>query len=310
MRRTGVLFVCVALLFAGCGEESSDPGGAAATASSRSEFPATVRAANGPVVVEARPERIVSLSPTATEMLFAIDAGDQVIAVDDQSDYPPEVPTTDLSAYEPNVEAIASYEPDLVVATDAGALKSLADLEIPLLVQPAATGFDDVYAQIEQLGTATGHEEEAEAEVARIRSRIAEIVESVPVNTEAPTYYHELDDTYFTVTSETFIGQVYALAGLRNIADKADKSGTGYPQLSAEYIIEADPDFVFLADSECCGQTPERVARRPGWDQIAAVRRGAVFDVGDDVSSRWGPRVVEFLEIVVDARNGVEAASR
>jgi iron complex transport system substrate-binding protein len=302
MRRTGVAVVFFALFASACGGGSS---GSPARSSSEtaSGFPATV----GKTVIEARPERIVSLSPTATEMLFAVGAGDQVVAVDDQSDYPPEAPTTDLSAYEPNIEAIAGYEPDLVVASDGGALKSLADLEIPLLVQPAAADLDDAYAQIEELGTATGHEDEAAAEVDRIRSRIDEILADAPETDDEPSYYHELDETYFTVTSETFIGQVYALAGLHNIADEADKAGTGYPQLSAEYIVEADPDYVFLADSECCGQTPERVARRPGWDQITAVQRGAVFDVGDDVSSRWGPRVVEFLEIVVDARTGVES---
>ncbi len=161
--------------------------------------------------------------------------------------------------------------------------------------------------QIEQLGAATGHEDEAEAEVERIRSSIEAIAASAPAFDEPPTYYHELDDTYFTVTSDTFIGQVYELAGLRNIADKADKAGTGYPQLSAEYIVSADPDFIFLADSECCGQTPERVARRPGWDGITAVRRDAVFDVGDDVSSRWGPRVVDFLQTVVDSLRSVDS---
>ena len=301
LRRTSVAAVFFVLFASACGGESSrSPGRSSSETASR--FPVTL----GKVVIEARPERIVSLSPTATEMLFAVGAGDQVVAVDDQSDYPPEAPTTDLSAYEPNVEAIAGYEPDLVVASDGGALRSLKDLKIPLLVQPAAADFEDVYAQIEELGAATGHEDEAAAEVERIRSRIDEIVSTVPASGEAPTYYHELDDTYFTVTSDTFIGQVYALAGLSNIADEADKAGTGYPQLSAEYIIEADPDFVFLADSECCGQTPERVSRRPGWDEITAVQRGAVFDVGDDVSSRWGPRVVDFLETVVEARTSVE----
>jgi iron complex transport system substrate-binding protein len=255
------------------------------------------------VEIAAKPGRIVSLSSTATEMLFAIGAGEQVVAVDDQSDYPPGVPTTELSGYEPNVEAIAKYEPDLVVARSDASLKSLADLEIPLLVNPAVSTLDEAYTQFEQLGVATGHVAEAAEEVARIRADIEEIVESLPDFDESPTYYHELDDTYFSVTSETLIGQVYGLAGLRNIADEAKKAGTGYPQLSAEYIIEADPDFIFLGDSECCNQTPERVSNRPGWNQIAAVERGAIFDVGDDISSRWGPRIVDFLQIVVDAIN-------
>jgi iron complex transport system substrate-binding protein len=299
MGRISALFACLALVGGACGD---GPAGPAATAAAADRaFPVTIETAAGDVEIPEKPDRVVSLSPTATEMLFAIGAGDQVVAVDDQSDYPPGVPTTELSGYEPNVEAISSYEPDLVVATDGTALESLADVGIPLLVQPAAAGLDDTYTQLEQLGAATGHVAQAAAEVARIRSRIEEIVAEVPDLDEPATYYHELDDTYFSVTSDTFIGQVYALAGLRNIADEAEKAGTGYPQLSAEYIIDADPDFIFLGDSECCGQTPEKVSKRPGWDRIAAVERGAVFDVGDDVSSRWGPRVVDFLQTVVDA---------
>jgi iron complex transport system substrate-binding protein len=302
------LFVCLALAASACGGGNGGNPPAAASTESQ-EFPVTIDAAGGSVVLERRPERIISLSPTATEMLFAIGAGDQVVAVDDQSDYPPEAPTTELSGLEPNIEAIAGYEPDLVVASDAAGLKSLSKLRIELLVQPAATDLDEAYAQFEQLGAATGNLAEAAREVARISSRIEELIGSLPPVVQRPTYYHELDDTYFTVTSDTFIGQVYALAGLQNIADEADEAGTGYPQLSAEYIIDADPDFIFLADSECCGQTPERVARRPGWGQIAAVRDAAVFDVGDDISSRWGPRVVDFLERVVDAVLQVEPAT-
>lgn len=299
MGRISALFVCLALALGACGGQPSEPPSSAPA--DDASFPVTIQAANGDVEIAAKPSRIVSLSSTATEMLFAIGAGEQVVAVDDQSDYPPGVPTTELSGYEPNVEAIAKYEPDLVVATSEASLKSLADLEIPLLVNPAVSSLDEAYTQFEQLGVATGHVAEAAEEVARIRADIEEIVASLPDLDEPPTYYHELDDTYFSVTSETFIGQVYGLAGLRNIADEAKKAGTGYPQLSAEYIIEADPDFIFLGDSECCNQTPERVSNRPGWDQIAAVERGAVFDVGDDISSRWGSRIVDFLQIVVDA---------
>ena len=115
---------------------------------------------------------------------------------------------------------------------------------------------------------------------------------------EALTYYHELDPTFFTVTSATFIGQVYTLLGLDNIADPADADGYGYPQLSAEYIVEQDPDLIFLADTKCCGQTPETVAARPGWSELTAVTTGAIVPLDDDVASRWGPRVVDFLRTV------------
>lgn len=308
MERFSALLVCLVLATTACGSEPSSPTGAPPTAT-EDAFPVTIQAANGEVEIQSRPQRIVSLSPTATEMLFAVGAGDQVIAVDDQSDFPSGVPTTELSGFEPNVEAIARYEPDLVLAdSDHPALKPLKKLKIPLLVQPAAKTLADTYAQIEQTGVATGHLVEAAEQVAAMRLEIEEILAAIPTFDEAPSYYHELDPTYFSVTSDTFIGHIYKLAGLRNIADKADKAGSGYPQLSAEYIVEANPDLIFLADSECCKQTPARVARRPGWDQIAAVKNDAVIVVGDSVSSRWGPRVVEFLQIVVEALSQLETA--
>jgi iron complex transport system substrate-binding protein len=307
MRRIGAIGVVVALVALACGGGSGNPEVSARTSRDK-DFPVSIRAANGGVEVPRRPRRIVSLSPTATEMLFAIGAGAQVVAVDDQSDYPAGAPTTELSGFEPNVEAIAEYEPDLVVASSGGSLKTLGDLDIPLLVQPAPRTFRDVYSQFEQLGTATGHKAGAEDEVATMKSRLQKIVASAPRFKDRPTYYHELDNTYFSVTSDTFIGRVYGLVGLRNIADQADGAGTGYPQLSAEYIIQSDPDLIFLADTQCCNQTPARVARRPGWDQIEAVEHDSVVVVGDDVSSRWGPRLVDFLHRVVGAVRRLAAA--
>lgn len=291
------------LLFVACGDGSTGPAAPAETPTAEAEFPVTLDAANGEVTLEVRPKRIVSLSPTSTEMLFAIGAGDQVAAVDDQSDYPPEAPATELSGFEPNIEAVAGYEPDLVVTSnETGQMqKSFDALGIPFLLQPAAATLDDTYAQIEELGTLTGHAAEAEAIVETMRSEIDEIRMSLPVFDDPPTYFHELDDTYFTVTSETFIGEIYDLVGLENIADAADKAGTGYPQLSAEYILEADPDLIFLADTKCCDQSPATVEKRPGWSELSAVRNDAVIGLDDDIASRWGPRVVDLLRTVAAA---------
>jgi iron complex transport system substrate-binding protein len=303
------VFAAVALVLSGCGSGADNKTQPASQPSRVGSFPATITTDNGTVELEQQPQRIVSLSATATEMLFAIDAGDQVVAVDDQSNYPAEAPTTKLSGYEPNVEAIAGYSPDLVVASDANIVKQLDRLKIPVLVQPAAVDIQDTYEQIEQLGEATGHQNDAKAEVDRIESEIDEIVQSLPENTEKLTYYHELDDTYFSVTSDTFIGNVYSLVGLKNIADKAKGAGTGYPQLSAEYIIEADPDLIFLADTKCCNQSQSSVSERPGWEQIAAVRNHDVIELDDDIASRWGPRVVDYLRTVAEAIHEVQAAA-
>jgi iron complex transport system substrate-binding protein len=246
----------------------------------------------------AGPHRIVSLSPTATESLFAIGAGKQVVAVDDQSDYPKRAPRTRLSGYTPNVEAIASYRPDLVVLSgDANdVVAGLRKLGIRVLLQPAAKTLADAYGQINQLGAVTGHKRAAAELVGRMRKAIAKTVKSVPKL--RLSVYHELDPTYYSATSKTFIGRIYTLFGLRNIADAADSAGTGYPQLSGEYILSANPGLIVLADTRCCGQSAATVANRPGWSGIAAVRSSRVVSIDDSVASRWGPRVVDFVRAV------------
>jgi iron complex transport system substrate-binding protein len=263
-------------------------------------FPVTVHAANGDVRIMSRPSRIVSLSPTSTEMLFAIDAGWQVIAVDDQSSYPPSAPRTSLSGYRPNAEAIAGYRPDLVLVSsnNAGIVPALERLRIPVLLEPAAADLGHAYAQIRRLGVATGHRTAAGGLVARMRTRIATLVARTPHATTSLSVYHELTPDYYSATSKTFIGQVYRAFGLHNIADAAGSRVTDYPKLAGEYIIAANPDLIFLADVKCCGQGPEAVAARPGWRNIRAVDRGRVVALDDDVASRWGPRIVQLYALV------------
>jgi iron complex transport system substrate-binding protein len=303
VRRSVLLALTLCLVALGCASTPSDVASGTPALGEPPTFPVTIEAANGSVTLDAMPTKIVSISPTATEMLFAIGAGDQVEAVDDQSNYPADAPVTDLSGFEPNVEAIASYEPDLIVySTEPGDLgAALAGLGIPALVQPAATKLGDVYEQIDQLGVATGNASEAKDVVENMQAEIDSITGSIQPPSEPVTYYHELDDTYYSVTSSTFIGQIYSLVGLRNIADKAKGAGGGYPQLSAEYIVDADPDLIFLADTKCCGQSRQTVAKRPGWDGIAAVKNGGVIPLDDDIASRWGPRVVEYLRQIAGA---------
>jgi iron complex transport system substrate-binding protein len=306
------LLLALLLSAAACGGESTATTSTAddaattvgeTTTTEDSGFPVTVQAANGAVEVVERPTAIISLSPTSTEMLFAIGAGDQVIAVDEFSNYPDEAPTTDLSGYEPNVEAIAALNPDLVIVSDDlnDIVAALTAIQVPVIHHPAAGSLEDTYSQIEQLGVATGNLSAAASLVASMQSEIEGMVEAVGKVGEALTYYYELDATLFSVTSETFIGQVYALVGLENIADAAGGAESGYPQLSAEYIIDANPDLIFLADTKCCGETPDTVAARPAWDQLTAVANQMVIPLDDDVASRWGPRVVALLAEIVEA---------
>ena len=255
----------------------------------------------------ARPHRIISLSPTMTEDLFAIGAGKQVIAVDNQSNYPRRAPRTSLSGFTPNVEAIANYHPDLVLISynPSGFAAQLRSLGIKVVNIAAAENLKQAYREIAQLGRLTGHTTGATAVVHSMKTRLAAIVRSVPASRRHLRVYHELDPTYYTATSNTFIGSIYKLFGFKDIADAADSTGGGYPQLSAEYIIQQNPQIIVLADTKCCQQTLATVAARPGWNTIAAVKHGRVVGIDDDVASRWGPRIVQFARAVARmARKG------
>jgi len=274
-------------------------------------FPLKVLAANGTVTIPHSPARIVSLSATATEDLFAVGAGSQVVAVDSYSTYPSNAPRTKLSAFTPNVEAIANYRPDLVVVSDDTnhIVSQLGKIGIPVLVEPAAPNLENAYAQIDQLGQATGHAEQAKSVIAGIRAQIDALVHSMPQATRPLTVYHELDQTYYSATSHTFIGQIYTLLGIKNIADTAGRSGD-YPQLSAEYIISSNPDLIVLADTVCCGQTAKTVAGRSGWSKLNAVKQGNVVLVNDSIASEWGPRIVLFMKAVATAVKALERQSK
>jgi iron complex transport system substrate-binding protein len=255
------------------------------------------------------PQRIVSLSPTATEDLFAIGAGPQVVAVDDQSNYPANAPKTKLSGYTPNAEAIAGYKPDLVViaGNPSGLVVALGKLHIRTLLQPPAENLAGAYAQIEKLGAVTGHAARAHAVVTKLRRSIGQVVTSMPQAAKGLSFYEELSPDYYSATSKTFTGQVLTLLGLKDIADAADKTGSHYPKLSAEFIVAADPDLIVLADTTCCGQTAAKVKARPGWSTINAVTNGGVVGVSDDIASRWGPRIVDFMRTVADRAKAVAA---
>ena len=295
MKRSILALALVVALAAACGGESSTPaatGGALPTAPAGSGNTAA-----------AAPQRIVSLSSTATETLFAIGAGPQVIAVDDQSNYPAQAPKTDLSGYTPNIEAIAAKKPDLVViSTDTDGLKAkLEALKITVVRQDAAKTLDAAYAQITELGKVTGHDKEAAATVAAMKASIEASKKKVSKPAVPVKVYHELDNTLFSVSSNSFVGEMYTVLGLTNIADAADKDGTGYPQLSAEYLIAQNPDFVFLADTKCCGQNAKTVAARPGWAELRAVKLGNVIELDDDIASRWGPRTPQLFDAIATA---------
>ena len=285
-------FVTLVSLLTACSSDKSD-----SNSSSVTETPLSTE------VVGDAPQRIVSLSPTHTEILYALGAGEQVVAVDSMSNYPAESVgvLTDISAYEPNVEAISALEPDLVVIGDdfSGLAEQLSAIGIESWVSPAPLTLDEAYQQIIELGSAVGHLANAESVIQTMKDEIAAIIAEVEIPATPISYYHELDDTYYSVTGNTFIGSIYELFGMRNIAD-ATEGDTDYPQLSAEFIVSQDPNIIFLADVNCCGATAEKVAARPGWSGLTAVVSKNIVALDDDIASRWGPRLVEYVQAVAD----------
>ncbi len=293
------------LVLAGCGQSSgttATPAPAPTTSSAPTAaegFPVTIEAGNGQVTIDKKPERIVSLSASHTETLFAVGAGPQVIAVDDRSNFPPEAPKTDLSGFKPNVEAIVAKKPDLVVVSDDldNVVAELGKVGVPVLLEPAAKTLDEAYEEIAEIGAATGNKAKADEVVTGMRAAMDKLAAEAPKDKKL-TYYHELDQTPYAVTSQTFIGQVYSIFGLTNIADKAPEAAGGYPKLSAEFVAQADPDLIFLADVKCCAQNKAALAERPGWGKLSAVKNDQVVELDDDIASRWGPRIVEFAESI------------
>lgn len=302
MRRRSLLILAVAVGLSGCA-------GPASTTADTSPSAGQAYTAGG-LTLDKRPEKIVSLSPTATETLFAIGAGSQVTAVDDQSTYPANAPKTNLSGFKPNAEAIAAKQPDLVIiANDIDKIKDqLTTLKIPVYLAAAATSLSVAYQQFTDLGALTGHRAEAEALAGKTKDEIGKLVAGVPRHARTK-YYYELDPTLYTVTSKTFVGSLFAMFGLTNVADPADADGSkgGYPQLGPEALINANPDMVFLADSKCCKQSLDTVKARPGWANVAAVRTGQVIALDDDIASRWGPRIVDLVRTIADAVGKVPA---
>jgi iron complex transport system substrate-binding protein len=256
------------------------------------------------------PKRIISLSPSATETLFAIGAGSQVIAVDDLSNYPSKAPISKLSAFSPNVEALLNYKPDLIIlnadATKATEVKTaLEKLNIKVFLERAPLDLSQAYLEITALGRATGKISGAQTVVSEMKSKISAAIKKGKVSKKV-TFFHELDNTLYSATSDSFIGKVYRDFNLTNIADPAATADSaGYPQLQSEYIIKANPKIIFLSDAQY-GESIATLSKRAGWNGIAAIKSKNVVALPEDIPSRWGPRLVDFYEFISTALSNVK----
>ena len=284
----------VAIVFASV---LASPAQAAAT-----KYPITVKFGGYTTTIAKKPTKIISLSPSATEILYAVGAGSQILAVDNLSNYPANAPVSEISAFEPSVEAILAKKPDLVLlsidSTKAPQIRNaLVKLGIPVLMEKAPATLKDVYTENTLLARVTDRQAGAVKLNASMAKSIKEILAKAKKSSKI-RIFHELDDTYYSATSNTFIGKVYKDFGAVNIADAAaGADNSGYPQLSAEYLLKSDPQVIFLADAQY-GVTADSVSKRAGWSQISAVKNKKIVELPADIPSRWGPRLVDFYKLI------------
>jgi iron complex transport system substrate-binding protein len=266
-------------------------------------FPLTVQRSDGrALTLGSPPSRIVSLSPAATEIIFALGQESRLAAVDNQADFPEAAANfpTKVDAFEPNVEAITALNPDLVlVATDSGGIVGRLDaLNIPVLFRDIDTSIrtiEDIFGEVRVLGQITGADNAALDLIQALSGRVRAIESRLQGKSTAtgPLVFHELDSTFFTASEDTFIGDLYRRLHARNVA--GDGGGNPYPQLTQEAIIAANPDVIILADEEF-GVSVESVKARPGWAAIEAVINDRIHGLNPDIISRPGPRIVDALE--------------
>jgi iron complex transport system substrate-binding protein len=301
-----VLLAAIALAFSACGDDGDEAeitpsptlNSSAAPSPAPAAFPVSITDDNGvSVTLETAPERIVALAPSFVEVLYAIGAGDTIVAADENTDYPPEAESIPkISGFEPSVEGIASYEPDLVVIVfDPGGLQdALGQLGINTLFLASPDSIEGTFVQIELLGRAVGRSAAAKGLVGQMRAVIEGIKAKLPAGAVGPRVYHEVDNTYYSAGPGSFVHDFYATLGAQNIAES---TGQAFPQLNAEAIIRADPEVIILAD-EFAGESADTVAARAGWSKISAVKGGRVFTIDPNIVSRPGPRLVDALEML------------
>ncbi|MFL7890996.1 MAG: ABC transporter substrate-binding protein [Anaerolineales bacterium] len=293
-----VFLLTLTFLISACSQGAQEAGPAEATVSPISAVDGLDREVNLP----APAQKVVSLAPSNTEILFAIGAGDQVIGRDEFSDYPQEaanIPSVGGGFGDYNLEAIIDLEPDLVLAAEintAEQVNSIADLGIPVYLLANPKTIDEMYANLLTIAELTGHQETVQNLVGELQNRVAKVDAVTATADQTPTVFYELDATDpsapWTAGAGTFIDTLIARAAGENIA--ADLEGN-YLQLSIEEILVRDPQVILLGDA-AYGITPESIEERSGWSNLSAVRNNRIYTFDDNLVSRPGPRLVDGLE--------------
>lgn len=314
LRKILLLILLIALLVA-CSPQATEIPAGPVTKAPATEAPVTQPPAStdGSIFVDGLgrevkitgfAQRVVSLAPSNTEILFAVGAGDQIVGRDEFSDFPEEAKAIESiggSFGEYNAEAILALEPDLVLAAEINPpelVKQLEDLGLTVYYVKNPEILEETFGNIQNIAIMTGHEPEAEELVNSLIARVAAVDEKIATVTEQPVVFYEIDASDaskpYTYGPGTFGDLLISRAGGVNLATAAGITDP-YPQVSLEQIVATNPDVIVLGDS-MWGMTAEAVQARPGWEAIDAVANGQIFPFDDNLVSRPGPRLVDGLE--------------
>jgi len=301
-RRARGLWLLLILLLAAC----APPAGAPVpqpTAVPAPAFPVTVTDDDGQTItIDKEPQRLITLAPSNTEIVYALGIGDRLVAVSDYSDYPPEAASKPKVGYiRVDIERVIGYNPDLILATGAHRQQVTPQLRQRGLkvITLDPKNIEGVFDNILLVGRATGQTTAAEKLVADLKARVAQIESKVRQTGTRPRVFFELDKSLFTVGPGSFIHDLIVRAGGENIAGDADRP---YPQLSLEVLLQRDPEVIIITDiGQYGGETPESVRARPGWQAVSAVRNNRVVPINPDLVNRPGPRVVDGFEAIARA---------
>jgi iron complex transport system substrate-binding protein len=301
-RRARGLWLLLILLLVACAPPAGAPAPQPTTAPAPA-FPVTVTDDDGQAVtIEREPQRLITLAPSNTEIVYALGIGDRLVAVSDYSDYPPEAATRPKVGYiRVDIERVIGYNPDLVLATGAQRQQVTPQLRQRGLkvITLDPKNLENVFDNILLVGRATGQTAAAEKLVADLKARVKQIESGVRQAGTRPRVFFELDKSLFTVGPGSFIHDLIVRAGGENIAGDADRP---YPQLSLEVLLQRDPEVIIITDiGQYGGETPESVRARPGWQSVSAVRNNRVVPINPDLVNRPGPRIVDGFEAIARA---------
>lgn len=291
-RLLGIVLLFTAFTLVSCSDDDGNDGGGTASGAT---FPMTIKGTDGQsITLNAAPNRIISLGSDGTEILCSLGAANQIVAVDRFENCPSGSSAKPaLDSFEPDLEAIAKYQPDLVYTSYAppGFIDALKKLRVPVLYLDEPADIAGIYERIKLFGDITGRREDANAVVEKLKVREVAVIKKVGSG-PGPRVFHELDDTFYTVAPGSFIGDVYKQLKATNIAEGAPSD---FPQLSTEVIIQKNPQVIVLADADY-GTTATSVKQRPGWNLIDAVKNDRICPIDADIVSRAGPRIIDAME--------------